>query len=468
MSKEKELIKNTIILSLGNFLPQLTSLITLPILTAYISKADYGIYELINTIISLIIPIVTVKIASAAFRFMIEFRDNNEKLKQITTTILVGSIISSTVIVLLINFIFYSVSFQNRILIMLYIIFYIVLSDLLQFVRGKSFNKCFSMASIINSVGYMLSTITFIKSAQMGLTGILLSLIVGEIAASVYLVFVLGFNKIFSIKSFSMKLLMEMLQYSWPLVPNSLSLWVMNLSDRLIITHFLGLEQNAVYTVANKIPGLLGSAQGIFISAWQESASIAVTDKDSDEYYSHMLEAFVCVLTGILCCLIGSSPVLFDIIIRGNYSESQPQMTVLFGAMFFSAISSFLGGIYVAHKHTKSVGITTIVTAAINFLINMCFVRKIGLYAASISTLVSYIILTLYRMADIKKFQKINYYYKKYLFCVFIVGIMCYVYFIDKFYLNILNFVIGFSMAFILNRNLITAVVKSILKKLNL
>lgn len=167
MSKEKELIKNTIILSLGNFLSQLTSLITLPILTAYISKADYGIYELINTIISLIIPIVTVKIASAAFRFMIEFRDNNEKLKQITTTILVGSIISSTVIVLLINFIFYSVSFQNRILIMLYIIFYIVLSDLLQFVRGKSFNKCFSMASIINSVGYMLSTITFIKSAQM-------------------------------------------------------------------------------------------------------------------------------------------------------------------------------------------------------------------------------------------------------------------------------------------------------------
>ena len=111
-----------------------------------------------------------------------------------------------------------------------------------------------------------------------------------------------------------------MIQYSWPLVPNSLSLWVMNLSDRFIVTHFLGLEQNAVYTVVNKIPGLLGTAQGIFISAWQENASIAVTDQDSDEYYSRMFEAFVCVLTGIQCCLIGSSPVLFDIIIRGDYS----------------------------------------------------------------------------------------------------------------------------------------------------
>ena len=209
-----------------------------------------------------------------------------------------------------------------------------------------------------------------------------------------------------------------MIQYSWPLVPNSLSLWVMNLSDRFIVTHFLGLEQNAVYTVVNKIPGLLGTAQGIFISAWQENASIAVTDQDSDEYYSRMFEAFVCVLTGIQCCLIGSSPVLFDIIIRGDYSESHPQMSVLFGAMFFSAISSFLGGIYVAHKHMKSVGVTTIVTSVINFLINICFVRKIGLYAASISTLVSYAILTVYRMQDIKKFQKINYPIKKYLFCI--------------------------------------------------
>ena len=71
-------------------------------------------------------------------------------------------------------------------------------------------------------------------------------------------------------------------------------------------------------------------------------------------------------------------------------------------------------------------------------------------------------------MQDIKKFQKINYPIKKYLFCICIIGIMCYVYFIDKFYLNIMNFVFGLSMAFILNRKLIAGVVKSILKKLNL
>ena len=72
MGREKELVKNTIILSLGNFLPQLTSLITLPILTAFMTKTEFGTYDLINTVVSLLMPIITIRVESAAFRFMIE------------------------------------------------------------------------------------------------------------------------------------------------------------------------------------------------------------------------------------------------------------------------------------------------------------------------------------------------------------------------------------------------------------
>lgn len=468
MNREKELVKNTIILSLGSFLPQLTSLITLPLLTAYLTKVEYGTYELINTIVSLIIPIITIRIESAAFRFMIEYRNDDDKSKKIVTTILVFGIYSSIMVFFLTSVIFYSIPLVERILIMLYSIFHIVLSDLLQIARGKSQNLKFSITAIINSVAYMFTTILFTKVVPMGLTGILLSLITGEIIASLYLALSMQIGSVFSYKSFSIKILKEMIQYSWPLVPNSLSLWVMSLSDRLIVTKFLGLEQNAVYTVANKIPSLLGTIQGVFISAWQENASIAVLDKDSDEYYSRMFEAYVCVLTGVLCCLIGSSPILFDIVIRGDYGEAKPQMAILFGGMFFSAVSSFLGGIYVAHKHTKSVGMTTIIAAAINLLINICFVLKIGLYAASVSTLVSYIILTLYRMIDIKKFQRIKYCYKKYLFCVLSIGIMSYVNMVDIVYLNILNFIIGFIIAFILNRKLFISIVRTTLKKMQL
>lgn len=119
MSREKELVKNTIILSLGSFLPQLTSLITLPLLTAYLTKTEYGTYDLINTIISLIIPIITIRIESAAFRFMIEYRNDTEKSRQIVSTILIFGIYSSVMVFFLTAAIFSSVPLTDRILIML-------------------------------------------------------------------------------------------------------------------------------------------------------------------------------------------------------------------------------------------------------------------------------------------------------------------------------------------------------------
>lgn len=466
MSREKELVKNTIILSLGNFLPQLTSLITLPILTAFMTKTEYGTYDLINTVVSLIMPIITIRVESAAFRFMIEYRNDQEKSSQVVSSILFFSMFSSVIVTVMSIFIFYPVSVQDKVLIIIYIIFHIVLADLMQIARGYSLNVRFSLAAIINSTVYMFGTVLFIQIAQLGLTGVLLSLIVGEIAASLFLAVSTKINSVFSYHYFSLNMLKEMIQYSWPLVPNALSLWVMNLSDRLIVTTFLGLEQNAVYTVANKIPSLLGTAQGIFASAWQENASIAISDNDSNEYYSRMFESFLCVLTGILCCLIGCSPILFDLIIRGDYGESHPQTAILFAGMFFSATSSFLGGIYVAHKRTRSVGMTTIVAAGINFLINICFVKRIGLYAASISTLVSYVILTIYRMYDIQKLQKMTYCYKKYLICIGVIGIMCGIYYIDYLYLNVINFIAGVSIAYILNRKLVITVFKSMMKKI--
>ena len=48
MNKEKALVKNTFILSIGTFLPMFSSIITLPIITGGLSKAEMGTYDLIK------------------------------------------------------------------------------------------------------------------------------------------------------------------------------------------------------------------------------------------------------------------------------------------------------------------------------------------------------------------------------------------------------------------------------------
>ena len=64
--------------------------------------------------------------------------------------------------------------------------------------------------------------------------------------------------------------------------------------------------------------------------------------------------------------------------------------------------------IYIALKKSSTIARTTIAGAIINVLVNLALIRFIGLYAASISTLVSYASTALYRRIDIRKYIKIK------------------------------------------------------------
>ena len=216
---------------------------------------------------------------------------------------------------------------------------------------------------------------------------------------------------------------------------------------------------------ATKIPSVLNVVQNSFTFAWQENASIVSEDEDADRYYSNMFDSIYTFLAGMLALLIAATPIMFKILIKGNYEEAYYQMPILFMGTFFSCITAFLGGIYVAKKKTKSVGITTVVCAVINLAIDLIFVKQIRVYAASISTLVSYMALAIFRMIDVQKFQKIEYNIRKIVFYLAALSGMCILCFINNFYINILNFVIGCLFALITNRKMISGMLNMIKKK---
>ena len=88
MNREKALAKNTLILSIGEFLPKFSSIITLPIITGGLTKAEMGTYDLISTLVSLFLPVATLQIQSAAFRFLIDVRKEKKETKRIITNII--------------------------------------------------------------------------------------------------------------------------------------------------------------------------------------------------------------------------------------------------------------------------------------------------------------------------------------------------------------------------------------------
>lgn len=467
MSREGKLAKNTFILSIGTFLPKIASFITLPILTGFLTKEEYGTYDLITVLVSLVLPAATLQIQTAAFRFLIDKRENKDDVKSIVTNIF-AFIIPTSLIALII--LFFCIPSQNvviRLWICAYFFADILVNGARQVTRGLEKNLSYSISAIMSAMGKVMFAVILVWYLHMGLLGAVISLCAASTLSLFFLIVKEGLLSYIDIREIRKSTLKELIDYSWPMVPNSMSMWIMRVSDRFVVTFFMGVSANAVYSVANKIPSLLTLAQSTFTMAWQENASIVLKDEDADAYYSSMFKLIFNLMAGFFGIIMAASPLLFMLIIRGDYSDAYVHIPILLLAMFFYSMSSFLGGIYVAYMKTKSVGITTLVAAIINLLTDIACVNYIGIFAASGSTLISYIFLYFFRLLDVRKLVKLTY-SKRHMVLVFTIiiieSVLC---LMNNFYLNILNLFISIFVFFVLNKSFVKMILNKVKKRIS-
>ena len=409
MSRESSLIKNTAILSFGTVVPRLVNVVTLPILTGFLSKADYGTYDLVVSMVTLLLPVATLQLQAAAFRFLIDARDDAALQRSIVTNIVVVSTTISVAILVVLFLLLSYVDVISRLLICIYYLLDVVVVTLRQVARGLSCNKVYSMSVIVNSLSEGCAVVGLVMLLSAGLNGALVASVIGQTASLLTLLFGVNAVSLIDFKTLSAGITKKLVAYSWPLIPNSLSSWAISMSDRLVLTMMLGIEASAIFAVATKIPNLLGIFQSAFTLAWQENASLSSNDSDRDRYYSKTFDGVFCLLAGGLGLLIAASPLLFSLLVQGDYGESYVHMNILFIGALASCIASFLGGIYIAHMRTKEIGITTAVVAVVNLVAEIALVPLIGIFAASFAYVLSYVVLSVYRAVKLAEFQPIEF-----------------------------------------------------------
>lgn len=467
MSREKSLAKNTAVISLGTLFPKLITILLLPILTDKLSNIEYGQYDLVITIVSLLLPAVTLQISSAAFRFLLEVREDVEECKKIISTILVFVVTVSVFVGSVYFFVIQNYLNNCAVSASLYLTFDILLITCQQIMRGIGKNLIYAFSCMIRSftdIFFVVILLGVVGGENFGLNGVMISLAVACITTTLFLFFIGKIYQYFSFRYVSLLLLKQMLNYSWPMVPNNLSGWVLRLSDRVIITAVVGIEANSIYAVATKMPTIFSSVQDTFSMAWQENAALASKDDDKDLYFTQMFDEVLNLLTGLMAVLIMCTPIIWSLLIRGEYSESYNQLPLLYLGIYFSSLSLTIGGIYIAYMKTKNVGITTMIAAIINVMVDLLLINQYGIYAGSISTMVSYFFLLVYRMVDVQRFQYINFKIKKMIFAIFFLCIMGALLFQQNTMCNIINIFICMLVLIIFNRHMVHTMAKELYK----
>lgn len=467
MSKKGNLAKNALIISIGTFLPKLAGFITLPIITGYLTKEQYGTYDLITVLVSLYLPSITLQIKTAAFRFLLDVREDTEKQKKIITNIFAVTFPVSIIALIVLLLFLPNDSMSVKLWICGYYFADIMANTARQIARGVGKNFHYSISSIISAVGKMLLAVLFVWWIKLGLLGAVIALCVSTILSFIYISVCLKLWKFIDIRFIDKSLVKSMLNYSLPNVPNDMAFWVMNVSDRLIVTKVLGIAVNAMYAASTKIPQLINLAQSVFNLAWQENAALSLNDKDSKNYYTEMFHVMMKLQAGAFGLVISSAPVLFPLLINSKYAEAYAQIPLLCAALFFSGMAIYYGGIYLAYKETKSVGLSTTISAIVNIIVDISLINYIEVYAASVSTLVSYVCLFIYRSINVRKFVKIKINFRIFVLIISLMVVEIILYYQQDIVCNLINVVLGYGGFIILNMNIINSIFTKIKSKIH-
>jgi len=148
-----------------------------------------------------------------------------------------------------------------------------------------------------------------------------------------------------------------------------------------------------------------------------------------------------------------------------NYLSSYNYIPILIIANVFNILINLIGGIYVAKKLTNKIANTTIVSAIINLLFNIVFIKKIGLYAASISTLVAYSVMFVYRYFDVQKYVNLKFDFTKISKIIVITIVSTFFYYINNSFFNIINVIITFIYILLINKFEIKSIINLLRNK---
>ena len=465
MNKKAEFVKNTMILLLGKFATQFTSLLLVPLFTYYLMTDDFGIVDLYQTYISLFVPVLTLRLDSAIFRFLIDYRNDEPSKKKTISTALYALIISLVFTVSIMLILSFFINIKYKYYVILNIVILMISSVLLQFLRGLGKNKEYSVNSILTGFMNLTINIVLIIKYNYGANSILISSIASNIICIIYVLFKINIIKYFDLKTVDKSLLKNMLKYSVPMIPNSLSWWIVNVSDRSIITIFISAAANGVYAISCKFSNLLNSVWTIFNMSWQESISLHINDKDSERFISNLGNELLLLFSSISLLIIAILPLFYNYIIGSDYLSSYIYIPFILFANIFNVLSGIIGGIYVGLKKTKQIAVTTILSAVINIVVHLGLINFIGIWAAIISTFVSYFVLSICRYIDIRKYFRFELEFRKIFKYLIIYIIASIIYLYNNTYLNTLNLLFIVLIVVNENKDRLSGIINNVLNK---
>ena len=404
-SRGTKFIKDVGVYAIGNIGSKLITFLMVPLYTYFVhDTSDFGYYDLCLTVCFLLLPFVTLQLRDGAFRFLLDCDDTTKR--QRIVTFVSRSMFTTLSLAILVAIV---LAFTTQIHYLGYATGLLIAMSLQevysQVFRGLGNNRAFAVTGILSALGIGVFSILFVALLGWGIKGIFLANIVARILALLLVecrVRLITRNTKWKLSSLHVG--HDIIRYTLPLLPGSLCWWLTGSSDRLFISHFLGLDVNGIYAVAIRFTSIISTLAIIFYQAWQETAILQYHSPDRDRFFSKMFNSYIFVLAGILIGYAFMIKANYSWLVAPEYRDSLYYIYPMGVSAVIFALAAFFDMGYQCAKDTPRTLPSIVLAAAVNVALNFALIKPLGVYGVITTQLVTYLVLFLYRWHDMRRY----------------------------------------------------------------
>lgn len=400
-NRAKYLLKNTIIFTLGNFASKFISFFLVPLYTNILSASEYGTVDLVVTISTITVPIITLNIMEAVMRFNLDRGTDNNKITKIGILILFFGMLLGIVLIPLCRLWNQVSSFS------VLVYFYVVCSAASQVflcdLRGKELLFQYSIGNILNTALIAGFNFLFLLVFKLGIAGYLSAYTIANAIVAVYaLIIGKGYRAINT--PLDKRKMKEMLEYSVVLIPNSFMWWIMNSSDHVMVTSMIGAASNGIYAISYKLPTLISTFTGIFNQAWSYSAIREKDSEDAEGYTNNVFKSMISIIMLIGLCMMAIIKPFLNIYVSPNFYAAWQYTPFLIIGCVYLTLGTFISTSYTVHKDSKGFLLSATFGAVLNIILNWTLIPVFEVYGAALATCISYISVFIFRFFHTRKY----------------------------------------------------------------
>jgi O-antigen/teichoic acid export membrane protein len=391
--------------SLGSVLVTLASIVSFPVLTRLLSVDEYGVMNLIATVLALTVALAKLGVQHSAVRFYSEVKAGKHGvgIEGYASTVVYGMAATGLAVTLLwaLASQFIPDAWWNDERVRPLMLFTAVLilvrvidSALINQLRAQERSVAFNTYSVLRRYVGLAAVLAVLFFVSRDLWGFYAATVFSEIVATLLLVGWLARRVRMQPSLFSPPLFRAMLAFGIPMLGYELATVMLSMSDRYVIQTMLGAQALGTYAATYNmceyvrqlcLTAFVAAVLPMYPRIWEEQGVEATR-----AFLQRFLHIYVIAATLVVAGLSAISGEVLAVLASEKYRSGAAIVPYVIAGMALDGVTMVAAaGLYI-EKRSKTIMLLIVSAALLNIGLNVAWVPLWGTVGSAAATLVSY------------------------------------------------------------------------------